>query len=176
MPLRKVETATPSRFAGEAYGSLIDAQLREERALKASIELRAAAVITSSGVLVTLLFGLRALVSESGADLGEVSRWLIAGSLVAFVGAAIAAIIANRPRSYEEAEIDALERLTNEEFWLAAIAIGTRRSAELNVSILRRARSANAYKARALAWAFGFQLLAIGLLALALLNEFTELA
>jgi hypothetical protein len=174
--LKRHGTAKPERFAGEAYGSLIDAQLREERALKASIELRAAAVITSSGVLVTLLFGFRALVDQRGADFGDFARWLIAGSLAAFVGAAVAAILANRPRSYEEADVNALDRLTSEEFWLAALTLGTRRSAELNVSVLRRARTANASKARALAWAFGFQLLAIGLLSLALLTEFTQFA
>lgn len=171
MWFRKTSTRNHERFAGEAYGALIDAQLREERALKASVEARATAVITSSGVLVTLLFGFRALIPDTADPLGDPARWLIAGSLLAFVAAAVGAILASRPRAYEEADVAALERLTCKEFWLGPITVGTRRSAELAVDILREGRAANAKKTSALGWAFRAQLLAIGLLAGAVASE-----
>jgi hypothetical protein len=50
--------------AGDAYTALIIEQLAEERSRKTSLEQRGISVITSSGALVTLLFGLAALTTK----------------------------------------------------------------------------------------------------------------
>jgi hypothetical protein len=47
--------------AGLVYGPLINAQVEDEQARKTSLEQRGLAVITTSGVLVSLLFGLGAI-------------------------------------------------------------------------------------------------------------------
>src|SRR5690348_2751196 len=50
---------------GSVYGAFVSRQLDDERSRKESLEARAAGVITSSGVLVTLLFGLAAITTNT---------------------------------------------------------------------------------------------------------------
>ena len=54
----------PPQRAGEVYGTLLVSLLSELSARQSSIEQRALAVITTSGVLVSLLAGLSALLLE----------------------------------------------------------------------------------------------------------------
>ena len=44
--------------AGEIFAAVIDYELEQERARRTSLEQRAMAVVTSSGVLVSLVFGM----------------------------------------------------------------------------------------------------------------------
>ncbi|HEV8681174.1 MAG TPA: hypothetical protein VGS09_00135 [Actinomycetota bacterium] len=153
-----------SGMAGDAYGPLIEDQLNSERAAKSSFEQRAVAVITTSGVLVSLLFGLAAIVtSTEGFEAPYAARVLLAVALGFFLGAAVLGIAVNAPRGYEEAASDNLRLLTEQEFWEARQAIGSRRAAEVRVEILQNARGANGRKARLLLWAMGLEVAAVAI-------------
>lgn len=151
-------------IAGEAYGRLIDDQLETERAVKTSLEQRAFGVITTSGVLVSLLFGLAAIVtSAEGFEAPDTARILLTVALAFFLGAAVSGIRANTPRGYQEALLQDLMRLTEQQFWEARSEIGSRRSAEVRVVILGNARAANGRKANLLAWAMSLEVGAVGI-------------
>jgi hypothetical protein len=52
--------------ASEIYAAVIDHELEQERERATSLEQRAIAVVTSSGVLVTLVFGFGTLIKGQG--------------------------------------------------------------------------------------------------------------
>ena len=158
------DTAT----AGSVYAALITEQLVEERARKASIEARGLSVITTSGALVTLLFGLGSLVSGvEGYTLPTVGRWFLLGALGAFLLAAAAGIVANFPLRYREVSVAGLRRLTAPEWWTNAEPAAARRAAEARLNVLERARSTNAFKVNALIAAMVIEVIAVVLVAAA---------
>lgn len=157
---------TPS--AGSVYAALIAEQLAEERARKASIEARGLSVITTSGALVTLLFGLGSLISGvEGYALPVAGSWLLLGALAAFLLAALAAIVANFPLRYREVSVGGLRRLTAPEWWTNTEPAAARRAAEARLNVLERARSTNAFKATALIAAMVVEVIAVVLVAAA---------
>lgn len=115
--------AGPS-IAGDAYGTFIAEQLQRETATKESFERRAVAVITTSGVLVGLLFGL------AGAVIGQddftapttFARVLVVVALALFLVAAVLGILVNAPSErYQEADTRDLRRLTAAGYWEARV-------------------------------------------------------
>jgi hypothetical protein len=102
-------TTDPPASGIDAYGELLKDELDTQDRRKASFEQRGLAVITTSGVLVTLLFALAALSTKQAQTfvLPDTARdWLLA-ALVTFVLAAVAAVITNIPLSYQA--VDAAE-------------------------------------------------------------------
>lgn len=155
-----------SDSAGTAYSQLIQEQLEEERSRKASLEQRGITVITTSGILVSLLFGFSALViGRPGFELDEIPKVLLVASLVAFFSAAIAGIVLNSPRRYREARIDDLRRLPVPAVWDASHSLGGRRAAQVRITILQAARDVNASKANWLIAAIASEVIAVALLA-----------
>lgn len=153
--------------AGPDYGELIREQLAEERVRKASLEQRGVTVITTSGVLVSLLFGLAAVVTESKTfQVPDAARYLLVLALVLFVGAAASGIVLNSPRKYVEAHPDDLERLLRRDVWDASGSLGGRRSAEARVKILRKARTINDGKAKWLLRAVFLEVAAVAAVAI----------
>jgi hypothetical protein len=57
-----------SDVKGGSYGPTIESQLDEERARKASLESRGIGIVTTSGALSTLLFGLVAFAAGNHAQ------------------------------------------------------------------------------------------------------------
>lgn len=152
--------------AGASYGKLIADQLAEERTRKASLEQRGITVITTSGVLVSLLFGLAALItSAEDFDLPDGVRPLLVAGLVFFVGAAVSGIWLNSPRKYREANPGHLRRLTQKQIWEASASLGARRGAELQANLISTARTVNASKAKWLVAAILLEVLGIGAVA-----------
>ncbi|MGH7687545.1 MAG: hypothetical protein ACREN2_12125 [Candidatus Dormibacteria bacterium] len=97
--------------AGSSHQKLIEDALAEERVSKASLEQRSLAVITTSGVVATLLFGLAAFAKQSEkVALGTPEIQLIIGALAAFLLAAATALWIIRPRPYDEAGIKYLRQ------------------------------------------------------------------
>src|SRR5713101_8015051 len=93
-----------SDVKGSSYGPTIKAQLDEERATKASLEARGLAIITSSSVLATLLFGLvaftRGNVNQAHLNVGVwAGRALLLG-VGLFAIAALLGLWANLPLKY----------------------------------------------------------------------------
>lgn len=150
------------------YAAYIKEQLAGQDARKASIEQRGTAVITSSGVIVSLLFGLVALLT--GAEDYQLpdgaEPWLFA-ALVAFACAAIAAIITNAPLSYRGPTAAQMRGLVRGSTWEENVADAERRIAATNAGVLARAKSRNSFKGYVLLLAISAEVLAVFFLALA---------
>jgi hypothetical protein len=152
--------------AGAAYGQLISDQLTQERSRKTSLEARGVTVITTSGTLVTLLFGLTAgLTAVSGFKLPGGAKLPLLLALIAFVVAAGFGIVTNMPLRYQEVTPQGLAKLVNARFWTAPPTVGELRVAAAQVALLSAARSANNLKVRLLIVAIAAELLAVAFLA-----------
>lgn len=134
---------------GTLYSDYIAEQLESQERLKASLEQRGLSVITTSGVLVTLLFGLAALSTKEKQTfiLPTTSKILLLIALVCFLVAIGAGLAANAPRQYEGVKVEPLIHAVKER------ALDTQSVAERNISltrlkVLRVAKKRNQEKAR----------------------------
>lgn len=146
---------------GSVYGAFISRQLDDQRGLKTSLEGRATGVITSSSVLVTLLFGLAAITART-------SHYRLPGSahapllvaLAAFVVAFALAVAVGIPFRLRGADADGLEK-TRLEMWRDADWKARRRVAGSEIIIITSYKAANKIKARLLIGAGVSQLVAL---------------
>lgn len=151
-----------STVAGSAYRDLIDGQLKREDARKTSFEARGMQIISSSGTMVTLLFGLAALVTGTkDFKLGDSSKVALAVALALLLVAAVCGIATNVPLEYAEADPTTLTRLLDDRFWLGRLYVGQRRAAELEIAQLVVGRSANGLKAKLLIMGLGLEVLGV---------------
>jgi len=133
--------------AGSVYAQLIGEQVTEERQIKASLEQRGITVITTSAALVSLLFGLAAVVTANKHFvLPALGRVLLVLALLCFLAAAVQGIRTNWILSYEVA-VDDLKRLASPQWWDRPSSPAERRAAEVRIAILESARAANDQKA-----------------------------
>lgn len=88
-----------SASAGDRiYRELIEAELDDQDARKASFKARAVGVITSSGAIVTLLFGLAAVTTKADDfKLNDAARRWLGASLGVFLLAVLLALAVNVP-------------------------------------------------------------------------------
>jgi hypothetical protein len=160
------DQAWPS-VAGAAFRSVVDDQLKREDVRKTSFEGRGLSIITSSGTIVTLVFGLAALATKAtDFKLDSTSKTALAVALVLFVAAAACGIGANIPMGYGEIQKPGLDRLVSEEYWLGDLALAQRRVAEAEVDQIVIARRSNGRKAHLLIG--GLTLEVLGVLAVAI--------
>jgi Ca2+/Na+ antiporter len=141
--------------------------LREERETKTSLEQRALAVIGASGALVTLAFGFVALIQPAVTAHTKpmIDARLLAVGLFMFVLASVCALIVSMPGKYAEANLEDLSKLTNENIWgYGDPILGARRVAELQVTLIERARKANRIKSRLLVGAISLVIAAVTVL------------
>ena len=153
-----------SPIAGRAYAELISEQLQEERARKASLEQRGLAVISTSGVIVSLVFAVTAGLLDN-AVLPPVGKLFVVAALAFFIGACVMGIATNIPRTYREVEPEGLKQLLERERWQSTLEVGRRRSAEARVGIYQSARSVTNTKARFLLLAIALEVSAVVFLA-----------
>jgi hypothetical protein len=156
--------------AGSSHHKLIAAQLAEERSAKTSIEQRGLGVITSAGVLTTLLFGLSAFaLGARRIPIDFPERSLLILSLALFLGASALAASTALPSSfYREADVPPLElRVTRERWYSRDVIEAARLNARIEVAIIKAARSANEYKAKRLKYAVIVEVAALLSLAIA---------
>jgi phage-related minor tail protein len=136
--------------ASDRYWDLVREQLAEERARKNSIEQRGIAVITSSGTLVTLLFGLTALATKAqNYQLPPIAAFALAVAAVLFVLAALVGIAVNWAYYYIEVEPDGLRGLLDEN-WAGDEAEAAKVVATAWTDIIENARINNARKGKLL--------------------------
>jgi hypothetical protein len=139
-------------------------QLARQDARKASVEQRGLAVITTSGALVTLLFGLAALSTKSAATftLPTSASSLLAVAILLFVIAAVTAILTNVPIDYQEFEAEPFGKRIN-----AALAAPRSQvegnAAKTNRKILANAQAQNDLKAKLLLIAMAIEVAAVAL-------------
>lgn len=140
--------------AGPAVMELVRDQLGQERAVKDSLETRANGVITSSGTLVTLLLAIVGLVAKPGdLHLAIEAKALIVAALVAFLAAAVLAMLAVHPRSYAGMDRADLKAISTERAWRSPGTYAGPRIASALVSIIDTSREGNRTKAAQLGWA-----------------------
>lgn len=119
-------------------------------------------MITTSGVLVSLLLGLAALVTKANDfSLNAPARNMLVGALGLFVLAAIAGIVANLPLRYSGVPPGMFTALMTPERWVAGLVPTAFRTAEARVKILARARDQNAIKGRAVTFALLLEVAAV---------------
>lgn len=151
------------------YSEYIKEQLDAQEARKASLEQRGLAVISTSGVLVTLLFGLTALSikSEPTFDIPDTSAGFLVAALLFFVLGALSALLTNLPRSYEGVTVEALRRAVKER-WDDSEAAASRKVALTRLTVLQSAKGVNGQKSVALAAGMVCEILAVALVGIAM--------
>lgn len=182
LPARSVSDSTGGGFgphplsdlAGAAYSSFIDSQLAEERSSKISLESRGITVITTSGSVVGVLFGLLAVIGGTTQFvLPEDARPWFAAALLTLTVSAVGGLLVNLPLAYEEADPKALEGLLiNPDGswapeWEESIIEGSRRVAQVNIKLLSAARNKNRMKSFLLFSAQIAEVVGVALLAIA---------
>ena len=150
----------------EIFAAVIDGELLKERDRTFSLEQRAMAVVTSSGVLVSLVFGFGALIrGQAGPHLPIASRGLLGLALLAFVLAAVMSLLTNRPRAYRPLGVQADLRKMVSELWGISADGALHSIAEYRVGEVDRWRDNNKAKAAHLQRAIALECSGIGLLA-----------
>lgn len=161
--------ASIDAIRGGSHRQLVDAQLSEERTNKNGLEQRALGVITTSGILATLVFGVAAFATQGRQlKLTLPDQLFLAFALGTFVLAALAALVAIAPRHYEEAGLARLQwRVDKEQWFLPDPAEGYRLDAQVEVDVLEASRKANGSKARWLFASVALDVMAIAFVATA---------
>jgi hypothetical protein len=146
---------------------LIDDQLTHERNVRASLESRAVAVVTTSGTLVTLLLALAATVTKPpDFRLSASAAIFILASLVVFIASAVLAIVAIGPRKHVAISEKDLEEWV-EKSWDSSEDLQGPNLALASIGLIRGTREINQHKGHILLLAILAQILAVLLLALA---------
>lgn len=146
MPLFHRRPPASQPAGGSVYASYIKSLLDYEQARKASLEAKATAVITTSGVLVSLLFGLVAVITGAKTFVLPVAShgWLVT-AIVLFVGATGLAIWASIiPVPYGTVTFD---RSSLPQVWKTPADVASRYVAEGQLSQIAVAKKKNDRKA-----------------------------
>ena len=159
-----------AQSAGRAiYAAYIKEQLDAQEARKTSLEQRGLAVISTAGVLVTLLFGLTALSVKPGSSF-DLPRWAAAFlvvALVCFVVSSVFALATNLPRSYQGVTVEGLKSAVDDG-WDDDEARASRKVARTRLDILATAKHVNGQKARALVASMVLEIVAVALVGVAM--------
>jgi hypothetical protein len=173
---------TLSDVAGSSFGPTIKAQLDEERARKTSLEARGIGIVTSSGALATLLFGLVTFTrgnapNQLHLDIGNTAKGALIAGVLLFAFGALMGLLVNLPVPYREALVPRLaNRVTPEQWFKPEPLEAARRDAKLNVDILNSARKYNGWKAIAVFAGIAAEALAGVAVAVAVVAELNRLA
>jgi hypothetical protein len=161
---------------GASFGRTIKDQLDEERSRKNSLEARGIGIVTSSGALATLLFGLVAFTRGTNTqlhwDIGTPAKVALLVGVLLFAAAALLGLAANFPGDYKEASVEKLRERVKSEVWSKPDPIeAARRDAEVNVGTIDAARQINGKKAKAIRWGIAAEAVAAVAVALAVAFE-----
>ncbi|BBZ51998.1 hypothetical protein MHEI_37150 [Mycobacterium heidelbergense] len=163
------EPLDPQRVsaAGQIYQAMVSDLLKCEFDRRRALEGRGATLVTSSGALLTLIFGLTVLVT--GKDQVFQNRWAIwvlLAALVAFVASALIAIfIQSWGFKYAITSRKTLKSLARDNTEWARLADDATRSwLTRQVNTICSLRDGNDMKAKLVTWSLGFQVAAITLL------------
>jgi nitrate reductase NapE component len=150
------------------YAEYIKEQLDAQEARKVSLEQRGLAVISTSGVLVTLLFGLTALSVRRASTfvIPDTAAAFLIAALVFFVLAALSAIFTNLPRGYEGVSVDGL-RTAVKDRWEDDEATASKMVALTRLKVLASAKQKNEHKGIALLVGMLLEIIAVALVGIA---------
>jgi hypothetical protein len=160
------DQAAPSA-AGKVYKGYIEKRLEEEVRRASSLQARGLAIVTTSGVLVTLLFtiGSVTLRSQQFAAAENARRTLVIAA-VAFVVAAVCGLISNLPRAYVRHSPDDLNQLVSK-YWSKEEAYAEKTVAEGEVDELISAEKVGGRIAMCIRCGIAFEVVAVAILVLA---------
>jgi hypothetical protein len=160
--------ADPPPDASETYAGYVKDELDRQIERKASFEQRGLSVITTSGTLVTLLFGLAALSTKEAQTftLPGGSKTFLVIALIFFVIAIIAALCTNVPWVYKNVTPEGLRSMVHDH-WGDDEPTGRRKVAYTQIAAITSARSVNGVKAWILLGAIASELLALVSVAIA---------
>ena len=165
----------PDGIAGTATRRLLEDQIADERERRESLESRGAGVITTGGVIVSLVVGVAAAFTDpSKVDVPHVSLVLTYVALTSLLVAAVLAIAVVLPTKYQGVDPMSFVRLLEEHWWNAPLGPTDRRTAEAQLSVLISTRRANRDKAILLSFALGAEAIAVVLLGFASLLVLSE--
>jgi hypothetical protein len=149
----------------EVYAEFIEKLVDAESARRTTLEQKAGAVITTSGTLVTLLFGLVAvLTTKQSFKLPSAAQGWLVGAAFLFAFAAVIALLIGVPRPYGEADLT-IDELAG--MWSDPISDARAAVAGLRLQALETGRLRNTAKARMLITAMGIEVVAVIALAIA---------
>lgn len=125
-------------------------------------------MVTSSGTLVSLLFAIGAVATETtDFTLSGPAKVIFSLALVAFAVAGIFGILTNRPDIYEEVDAAWLRKTLAPVAWnYDNVALARRRTSEARVKSLESFRDRNPHKVDLLIKAIASEMVAVGLVAL----------
>ena len=151
------------------YAAFIKEQLDAQESRKTSLEQRGLAVISTSGVLVTLLFGLTALSVKRATtfEIPTAAATLLVFALVCFVAASVFALVTNLPRSYQGVTVEGLRSAVSDR-WDDDEARASRKVARTRLDVLAAAKDVNGQKARALVAGMVLEIVAVALVGVAM--------
>jgi hypothetical protein len=150
------------------YAEYFAQQLVREDQRKASLEARGVLVVTTSGVLSTVLLGLATLTKKKDAAfaLPDSARWWVVAALVLLTFAVAGAIVTNFPFKSDEADVDGLRNLVKES-WDDSPSEAEKTVAINRLSVLSSAKGVNSLRAWFLFGAMLCELLALVAIAVA---------
>jgi hypothetical protein len=164
----KKQAHAPPPDDGNVYAAYIGSLLDHEQSRKTVLEAKASAVITTSGALVTLLFGLVAVVTGAKSfKLPEASRgWLIAAVILFVIAAGLGIATANVPVPYGKATFQA-DQLQHA--WKQPTSAARANVAKAQLELIPIAVRKNDLKVKLVRLATLAELLALGTLAVAVI-------
>lgn len=143
-------SARLSEDHGTVYLAYVEKQLVSERERFGNLDNKGAALITSSGTLVTLVLAVSALVtSRASFQLNGANIVLAVVALTLFVLAAIAGLITNWTRNYEVPSADTLDDLWKvKKYWKRAEPAARNTVIRWDINTIRTLRAVNNRKAK----------------------------
>jgi uncharacterized integral membrane protein len=152
----------------EVYADFVQSMLDAEDSRKSSLEQRGIGVITTSGTLVTLLFGLTAAItSAKNFTLPAAVRDWLAPAAILFVAAAAAGILVNVPLFYGKIEVS---RATLEPAWADDAPDARAAVTDVRLRRLQAAQGVNSVKAWILVAAAALELAAVAMLTVGIVH------
>jgi len=150
------------------YAAYIKDQLSDQNARKNSIEQRGIAVVTTSGALVSLLFGLTAVLTGARHyHLPAAAKPWLSAAMAAFVLGAIGGIVTNLPLFYIGVRPSELRSAVKKR-WHDSVEDAEQRVAATQVKVLARAKTLNTVKGFVLFGAIGAEVAAVTFLSFAI--------
>ena len=135
--------------AGPLIASLITKELDAQRAITASLQSRGLAVISSSGTLVTLLFGLSAVATTAEHfRLPGAAKPPLYVAAVLLVAAAVAGIVTNAPRNVKATALARLRPLVESPYWEYPMGPAQQEVARTQLAAAEAVRAGNQVRAR----------------------------
>jgi hypothetical protein len=157
--------APPAPGGGDVYGAYIKSLLDYEMARRSGLEARASAVVTTAGTLVTLLFGLVAVITGATSFRlpGAAHGWLIAAVILFVVAIGLAVTVDVIPLAY--GQVDFSEGPA--QLWKESAATASVHVAEAQLKLITIAQRKNSRIAQVVRLSGVAELLALVMLAVA---------